>query len=109
MLADSTNGSGKRDEYDYYVNIDNRALKTAQKEARHDPVVLEKQFVYGMVLVGLSILNQPNQAPTDSDDVGADSDGRVSEEDLVATATSALAPVFLPMLEALGDLTAQED
>ena len=49
------------DVFDFYVNVDNRYLKISQKEGKGDSQVVEKQFIYGMVLVGLrscrSIMN----------------------------------------------------
>lgn len=97
VLSDSADGV---DAYDFYVNVDNRYLKVAQKESRTDPGLLEKQFIYGLVLLGLALLQ--DQRNGEGDDSPRDSEGGV--EALVARSTKAIAPILLPMIDAIGGL-----
>jgi hypothetical protein len=99
VLSDSEDGV---DAYDFYVNVDNRYLKVAQKETRTDPALLERQFIYGLVLLGLALLQDQRNGNDEDDDAPSDSEGGV--EALVARSTKAIAPILLPMIDAIGGL-----
>jgi hypothetical protein len=103
-LGGSSDEDDDTDVYDFYVNVDNRYLRTAQKETNTDPNLLEKQFMYGMVLIGLALL-QDRRRPTRHDNAEDDAADSTMEK-FVATTTRALAPIFLPMLDAIGGLSA---
>lgn len=107
ILADSS-GSGASEMWDFYINMDNKYLKIAQKEQRVDPKVLEGQFMYGMVLVGLAMIEEGrNGIRSANGDVPSDrSTDRT--RDLVRHMTRGLAPVLLPMIAALGGLAVEE-
>ncbi|HLF44630.1 MAG TPA: hypothetical protein VJA46_14050 [Acidimicrobiia bacterium] len=110
-LADSVEGNGDGSEvYDFFVNVDNRYLRVAQKEARVDAGLLEKQFLYGMVLVGLALLQeQQERAKRRSSEFDrAEADRNENPNEFIAIATRALAPIFLPMLESIGGLALEE-
>lgn len=81
--------------YDFYINVDNRYLKHAQKDAKGNGQLLEQQFTYAMVLLGLSILND------------VDESREMPIEDFVARATRAVAPVVLPIIQAIGGLAGE--
>jgi hypothetical protein len=85
-------------QYDFYVNVDNVFLRSAQKESRMDPRVLEAQFVYSLVLFSMGILSGDKLLPVDqrTDDGG--------QERLVAWVTRMLAPLVLPTLEVIGGI-----
>ncbi|MDQ3728776.1 MAG: hypothetical protein M3355_04230 [Actinomycetota bacterium] len=98
--GDSENGV---DIYDFYVNVDNKYLRTVQKGSpRTDPNLLEAKFVYALVLIGLAVLHDASQknAPSDVDDA---SDAPVT--DGVRRISEALAPVLLPMVDTIGSLS----
>lgn len=112
----STEGEGddEIDIYDFYVNVDNVYLKSEMKNAAADDRVIEGRFIYGMVLIGLALLQQKatearhqrahaqeTGAPAESAESGEATNG---VEELVATITKAVAPVLLPMIESLGQL-----
>lgn len=101
-LADS---GPKRELWDFYVNVDNRYLKIAQKETKADPKVLESQFMYGMVLVGLALIEQ-GRSSTQETDAGDDREARTKRS--VSAVTRGLAPILLPMIDALGGLSLDE-
>ncbi len=94
------------DIYDFYVNVDNRFLRLTQKESSDDPKLLEARFTYGLVLLGLSML-QPPSAPRGSDDEAGDQSDDV--ETTIARSSTAIAPVLLPMIEAMGALALPDD
>ncbi len=83
--------------YDFYVNIDNKYLLSEQKEDPRDGEIIRKQFVYGMVILGLAMV----QRASDS------SNGDV--ERMVRHFTAAVAPILLPMLRDVGGLVGDED
>ncbi len=106
------NGIGSNDIYDFFVNVDNKFLRIAQKESKDDPKLLKAKFVYAQVLVGLAFLQHDRVAgPVDQaseEDDGESEDGPGIESS-IAYATTALAPVLLPMLDAIGALAVTDD
>jgi hypothetical protein len=101
--------AGQNDEgadiYDFYINVDNRFLRVAQKESTENPKLLEARFTYGMVLLGLSML----QPPTTGGKEDGDSDKVEDVEDIIAKSSTAIAPVLLPMIEAMGALALPDE
>jgi hypothetical protein len=103
-------GEDEIDIYDFYVNVDNVYLKSEMKITSVDERVVEGQFVYGMVLIGLALLQQKateakRQAQAQkAGDVIESGESANGVEDLVATITKGVAPVLLPMIESLGQL-----
>jgi hypothetical protein len=102
-------GSGSASTFDFYVNVDNKYLKTVLKESKQDLRLLEARFTYSLVLVGLALLNddrlrqQARNALTENDESGE------GLEKVIARTSSALAPILLPMIEAMGDLSLDDD
>jgi hypothetical protein len=98
--------------YDFFINVDNKYLRHEQKSNTQEIDLLEKQFTYGMVIVGLALLRQhfnTDNSTTASGDV--QSDGPLEDEQVetrISAATAALAPVFLPMLKIIGNLINDE-
>ena len=103
----ATGLSTEAEVYDYFVNIDNKYLRIAQKEPKSDPRLLEKQFTYGLVLIGMAILQDYQHARKRADADGRDGDSS-SIEDIVVTTTRAVAPILLPLIEAIGGLSADD-
>ncbi len=87
--------------YDFYVNLDNKYLLHSYKQRGADAPLLEKQFIYGLVLVGLALLQDHHRRAklkqADGENVA----------DLVARTTSSLGPILLPMLQTIGSLSAE--
>jgi hypothetical protein len=92
--------------FDFFLNMDNRFLKAEVVASKADPAVLQAQYEYGMALVGMGAIKH-----------GLDlAKGKAKDEDrevplpqeVVAYASDALAPMLLPMLNALGTLTAAD-
>jgi hypothetical protein len=97
--------------YDFYVNLDNVYLNTEIKPAHRDPELTRARFMYGMVLVGLALLQQEEverkarePKPGESEEEEDDRECEVNIERRVEQFTRAVAPVLLPMIESLGNL-----
>lgn len=91
--------------YDFYVNTGNKYLRIAQKESKSNAHLLEKQFTYGLVLIGMAILQDYKQQARKRTDTDKDDDEGSQVEDVVANTTRALAPILLPLIEAIGGLS----
>jgi hypothetical protein len=90
--------------YDFFVNVDNKYLKIIQKEAPADTDLLENQFTYGLVLVGLALLQDSlRRAKGEADDHEDDIEG------LVSRASRAIAPMLLPLIQSIGDLSSEDE
>ncbi|MEJ7631212.1 MAG: hypothetical protein WKF28_01815 [Rubrobacteraceae bacterium] len=60
--AGSSNGDdNEQDIYDFFVNADNIYLKSEMKPKNQDSEVVSARFVYGMVLLGLALLQEEKQ------------------------------------------------
>ncbi len=82
--------------YDFYVNVDNKFLLHSQKESTAAAELLKKQFIYGFVLVGLALIQDHKED---------DADEAESVEDYVERTSRALAPILVPMIQSIGELT----
>jgi hypothetical protein len=110
---DSAQNGDAKPIYDFYVNMDNLYLNTEIKPAGTDPKLIRARFTYGMVLLGLALVQQDEvekakaKAKKQRDDEDEDEEQDETEvniEKRVADFTQAVAPVLLPMIESLGDL-----
>jgi hypothetical protein len=109
-LSDENGGNGDaKPIYDFYVNMDNLYLKTEIKPANKDPRLINARFTYGMVLLGLALVQQDEAekakvVKANEDDESEDDEAEANIEQKVADFTQAVAPVLLPMIDSLGDL-----
>jgi hypothetical protein len=106
---DSAENGDEKPIYDFYVNMDNLYLKTEMKPAQSDPEVTRARFTYGVVLLGLALVqdNEAEKAKTkkvEAEEKGEEEEGEANIERRVAEFTRAIAPVLLPMIASLGDL-----
>jgi hypothetical protein len=92
-----------REVYDFYVNIDNRSLRAEQRAGRRERDLLESRFIYGMVLLGLGLLQQDSSRSAAD---GPDAEPKTGEgvEEAIERFSRGVAPVLLPMIESLGSL-----
>lgn len=81
--------------YDFFVNTDNKYLLHSQKDRPVNSDLIRKQFIYGFVLVGLSLLQDYQQKQEKPEE---------SVEDYVLRTSRALGPILIPMLQAIGNL-----
>lgn len=101
--------------YDFYINMDNLYLNTEVKPAGRNPQLIRARFTYGMVLLGLALVQQEEADKAKAQKADEESDEKPSEEEpssnierRVAAFTQAVAPVLLPMIDSLGDLDEDE-
>lgn len=96
--------AGDDESYDYFINMDNLYLLNELRalSSDDDPKLMQSRFKYAMVLLGMMILKEMG------DSNGSDSEESINAEEAVLKFTSVVAPVILPMIDALGDLQIEE-
>ncbi|MGH8526611.1 MAG: hypothetical protein ACREXY_21110 [Gammaproteobacteria bacterium] len=107
--ADGTDASTTT--YDFFVNVDHQSLRAEQKRSKTLPKVLETRFTYAIVLIGLALLQEDKaKRPVSSGDSDEEANTAATNvEKEVEHFTMAVAPIILPMLELLPDLTDVEE
>lgn len=117
--AESDETEAAKSTYDFYINIDNIFLRTELKNgtSKEEPEVVKARFRYGLVLIGLGILqgelgngarrNTPKKPIKEQERENDDSDEE-SVEDKVAAITKAIAPILLPMITSLGSIDIED-
>jgi hypothetical protein len=96
-------GSGARD-YKFYLNADNRALKTEMKFSKRPADTLREQFKIAITLVGLALLQDDVAHPKEAEESEADEGDENELEARILRVTRAIGPVILPIIHVLGDL-----
>ena len=86
--------------YDFFVNMDNICLLTELKYTKSSPELLNARFKYGMVLIGMAMLREPDV----SREEGGDSEQGELIFGKIKQFTKAISPVLLPMISSLGYL-----
>ncbi|MEC2158012.1 hypothetical protein [Virgibacillus halodenitrificans] len=86
--------------FDFYINMDNIHLTTELKSRKsEDSILIKNKYKYGMVLIGLGIINNTNME---------DEDENEDQTDKVEEFTKMISPMLLPMIENLGELQESE-
>lgn len=95
--------AGEETGYDFFINMDNVYLKMEIKEdVKIDPKLLEARFKYGMVLLGISLLDfDEKRKDVDKEALQNDS---TSIYEKISLFSRAISPTLLPMIASLGDL-----
>lgn len=108
------NGDPVRNVFDFYVNLDNLYLRTELKNSKVEPEILKARFRWGLVLIGLGLLqhetarNSKKAGKSDNKDIGGEDEESEGIEDQVAFVTSAIAPILLPMINSLGEIDIED-
>jgi len=98
-LAVKDTGDGS---YDFYINMDNVFLRTEIKgNTKIDPRLLEARFKYGMVLLGISLIEHFEKEAERENEIQKNG---LSIYDEVFSVSKAISPILLPMIASLGDL-----
>ncbi|GAI58793.1 unnamed protein product, partial [marine sediment metagenome] len=84
---------------------DNIYLKTEIKASKDAPEILKARFMYGLVLVGMALMQEDSKAEkvkteNESEDQ-TDNNVALTLEDQVSRTSAAIAPVLLPLIESL--------
>lgn len=83
--------------YLFQVNMDNEYLRAERRATPRKKELLDAQWRYGLVLLGLGLLRDQNTSESDVEE-------QINERDLIAAASDAIGPVLLPLINELGDL-----
>ena len=102
--------NGNTAQYSFYVNMDNIHYKIAAKVSKEEAAILKAQWIYGLTLVGISLIqaDAKTEQPDGSKGESAGNGSGISLEDNVFNFTSAIAPVLIPLIESLGKLTEEQ-
>ena len=99
--------------YDFYINMDNLYLKAELKATKSEPELVRAQFTYGMVLVGLALIQQDivDQKKESHENEEAENDraNGAGIERKVEEFCCAIAPVIVPMINSLGSLSLEDE
>ncbi len=96
--------AGEESGYDFYINMDNVYLQMEIKEnIKVDPKLLEARFKYGMVLLGISLLDFEEKNKKTESQSSRENDN-MSIFDKILLFSRAISPTLLPMIASLGDL-----
>lgn len=96
--------------YDFFINVDNIFLQDEIKSTKKDDEILTACFVYGMTLLGISLIHDDRQRKNGKDkDINWERNEGVDFEKRVEGFSKAIAPVLLPMIENLGALEIEEN
>ncbi len=94
----------EEDGFDFFVNIDNIHLLSELKPAKNTEIkAIQAKYKFGLVLIGLALLNDNNKEQKKED---------MEEDDSIFTTiekiTKAVSPVIIPMIDTLGALELQD-
>jgi hypothetical protein len=99
--------------YDFYINIDNLYLKAEMKTTKAEPNLLRAQFKYGMVLIGLALLQQDSEEQRRKSekekDMGDENGYGAGVEKKVEEFCRGVAPVVIPMISSLSSLSIEDE
>lgn len=92
--------------YDLFINMDNEFLRWEEKARGKGAEMVRYRYKFGMTLVAIAAIRHAGAADGKVKGDGDEGTVALDVQDLVAATTDALAPVFLPMIDVLGDLDA---
>ena len=108
-VYDPVDGEQSGASHTYYINMDNVYLKTELKATNENPNIVKSKWQFGMVLIGMALLRDSLEVlQTNGGDQAARNDDDVTPEERANVATAAIAPVLLPLIEHLGNLSDEE-
>ena len=96
--------AGEETGYDFYINMDNIYLQMEIKEnIKIDTKLLEARFKFGMILLGISLLDfEEKRKKTEKMARQENDDSSIFEK--ISQFSRAISPTLLPMISSLGDL-----
>lgn len=96
--------AGEEVGYNFFINMDNVYLQMEIKEnTKIDPKLLEARFKYGMVLLGISLLDFEEKRKKTGESISQKNED-ISIYDRIFLFSKAISPTLLPMIASLGDL-----
>lgn len=95
--------SGEEKGYDFFINMDNSYLLSEMKvDRKTDPSILEARYRYGMILLGIAMLDYEEHNTKNKENNTDTHDLTVLDN--ISNFTEAISPTLLPMISALGDI-----
>src|SRR3989344_1090040 len=95
--------AGEEAGYNFFINMDNVYLQMEIKDnTKINPRILEARFQYGMVLLGISVLDFDEKRKKIDKQPSQDDDISIYEK--ISMFSSAISPTLLPMIASLGVL-----
>ncbi len=89
-------------QYDYYINIDNIHLLTELKSAKSTEInAIVAKYKYGLVLIGLALLNGQNDKNNDNDE-------NENIYSLIERISKSISPIIIPMIDSLSSIDIDE-
>ncbi len=82
--------------YLFEVNMDNMYLKAERRSTPRRKDILDAQWKYGLVLLGLGLLREPQETTSENDE-------QFDERKRIAATSDAIGPVLLPLINELGE------
>lgn len=99
--------AGEEEGYDFYINMDNVFLQQEIKEnIKAEPKLLEARFKYGMVLLGISLLEFEERKKKETK-TATQKEDEMSIYDRISLFSEAISPTLLPMISSLGELSVE--
>jgi hypothetical protein len=86
--------------YDFFVNVDNKYLLHSYKQRGAEADLLKQQFIYGVVLVGMALLQDHHRQPAGSQN------GNEPIDRMVAKVTASIGTILVPMIQMISSLEA---
>ena len=100
--------AGEESGYDFFINMDNVYLQLEIKEDNKiDPKLMEARFKFGMILLGISLLNYDEKRKK-LEEVDSKKDEDTSIYKKISTFSEAISPTLLPMIASLGELELED-
>jgi hypothetical protein len=110
IIDDGEDVGGKwQPNFQFYLNETNKSLQNELKFTKLPVAAVKKQYEIGVVLIGMALLHDDKQHSAEK---ARDLNGDRKEDEEVfkraAAFTRAIAPIIIPMIQALGDLAEEE-
>ena len=92
----------KANGYDWYINVENKYLVNELKNSPDDADIIQGQYKYGMILMGVSMLHEESTTSKDQSTNGDEPE--LSLQDKVIMFSSSISPVLVPMINELSKI-----
>jgi len=79
-----------------------------EMKASKTPELAEAKFVYGNVLLGLSLIHEAESTSTKKTNGDEEADNEFKLEEAVMSTSRAMSPFIVPMIDYLGSLTSED-
>jgi hypothetical protein len=111
VLAIASNGKSDNkcnaNGYDWYINVDNKYLIQEIKSKPSEADIIKAQFIYGFIIIGISMLYSESLGITNSDEENNIS--KISIEEKVLNYSISIAPVIIPIINELSKIREPQD